>query len=587
MLYAASFTLLIIEAARHALDGLRHRLTGERSLAESVTIIDAPDIREAIDVITATPPDVVLLHLEEGADAVSSVRRLRKAAAHVPIVISTDAAHESLAFEAVQSGGQDYVITDLEDARVIWRVIRHALDRAALDARRETLLIREHDARLAADEAREDADRARANAEALERRATFLADASIALSTTLDPQTILATATQLAVPRLAHGVAAFVADDSGVLSLIKAAEQPPRDAARALAFVRRLVGQEPLARVLTRARRQGCVVLDGRPLMTRAGPEPTPASEAVSTAHCVLVPLRARERPLGLLLFIMGDGRRTHDPADLALIEAFASRVAMAVDNACLFEASQRAIRTRDLVLGIVSHDLRNPLSAIAMCATALRRSEHMRPDERQRLVAAIHDAVGWTQRLLGDLVDVTSIEAGRLSMDAYPIDPIMLLGKSLDLFDTDPGGVAVRLPPDVPEFLPTIVGDEQRILQVLGNLISNARKFSRPGGSITLGAAVVGGMLRFSVSDTGSGIAREDQPHIFDWFWRVARDRAERGAGLGLAIAKGIVNAHGGDIAVASSPGNGATFSFTIPLELPVGVVAATAGARPVGVNA
>ena len=163
-----------------------------------------------------------------------------------------------------------------------------------------------------------------------------------------------------------------MADDSGVLSLIKAAEQPPRDAARALAFVRRLVGQEPLARVLTRARRQGCVVLDGRPLMTRAGPAPALVSEAVSPAHCVLVPLRARERPLGLLLFIMGDGRRTHDPADLALIEAFASRVAMAVDNACLFEASQRAIRTRDLVLGIVSHDLRNPLSAIAMCATAL-----------------------------------------------------------------------------------------------------------------------------------------------------------------------------------------------------------------------
>ena len=283
-------------------------------------------------------------------------------------------------------------------------------------------------------------------------------------------------------------------------------------------------------------------------------------------------------------------------PATLAPPDPMGARVGAIVEGRVERVAVLPGDRVRagDALVYIHSHELadaQRDLSAAtsqrSFAETALRRSEHMRPDERQRLVAAIHDAVGWTQRLLGDLVDVTSIEAGRLSMDAYPIDPIMLLGKSLDLFDTDPGGVAVRLAPDVPEFLPTIVGDEQRILQVLGNLISNARKFSRPGGSITLGAAVVGGMLRFSVSDTGSGIAREDQPHIFDWFWRVARDRAERGAGLGLAIARGIVNAHGGDIAVASSPGNGATFSFTIPLELPVGVVAPTAGARPAGVNA
>ena len=587
MLRPGSFTLLVIEEAlAGARDGLRQRLAEVRSLAEAVTIIDAPAVPTGLDVLTTSRVDVVLLRLDDGVDAPSIVRRLRKVAPRVPIVAATVAAHEALAVEAVQSGAQDYVITDLDDARVIWRAIRHAVDRMALDERREALLIREHDARLAAEEAREDADRARARAEALERRATFLADTSGAVSTTLDPRTILATAARLVVPSLAQSAASFMADDAGVLSLVEATDHAPRVGARALAFVRRMVGREPLGRVLTRARRHGCIVLDGR---ASGSPrtEPAPPADAVSRRHCVLVPLRARDRPLGLLLLIMGNGRRQHDPDDLALVQAFASRVAVAVDNACLFEASQRAIRTRDRVLGIVSHDLRNPLSAIAMCATSLRSSEHMRAEERRRLVSAIHDAVRWTQRLLGDLVDFASIEAGRLSMDAYPIDPVVLLGKSLDLFETDPSGVVVRLAPDVPESLPRITGDEQRILQVLGNLISNARKFTPPGGSITLGARVVGGMLRFSVADAGPGIAPDHLPHIFDWFWRAANERADRGAGLGLAIAKGIVEAHGGHIAVESTPDAGATFSFTIPLQRPAGVLAGASGSRPVGARA
>ena len=591
MLRPTSFTLLIIEAPGGR-DGLRQRLGEVRSQAEAVAILDASDIREGIGILSEMPVDVVLLELVGAPDELSTIRGLRKAALRVPIVISTDAAHESLAFEAVQAGAQDYVITDLDDARVIWRAIRHAVERAALDQRREALLIREHDARLAAEEAREDADRARAKSEALERRASFLADASAELSATLDPQAILATAARLVVPALAEGAAAFMADENGVLSLVEATDLALPNGTQTMAFIRRMIGREPVPRVLTRARRVGCFVLDGRSELSSDSAEPADAAATSGgRRHCVLIPLRARERALGLLVLIMGNGRRNHDPVDLALVQAFASRIAAALDNASLFEASQHAIRTRDQVLGIVSHDLRNPLSAIGMCATALRSSEHMRADERRRLVAAIHDAVNWTQRLLGDLVDFASIEAGRLSMDAYSIDPIVLLGKSLDLFETDPSGVVVRLASDVPESLPRIMGDEQRILQVLGNLISNARKVTPAGGSVSLGAAVDGGTVRFSVADVGPGIAPEHQPHIFDWFWRASQGngRAERGAGLGLAIAKGIVEAHDGRIEVESTPGHGATFSFTIPVARPaVGVVGeSVAAGRPIGARA
>jgi signal transduction histidine kinase len=294
----------------------------------------------------------------------------------------------------------------------------------------------------------------------------------------------------------------------------------------------------------------------------------------------VLIPLRARDQVLGLLALVVCTLRRHDAAADLALAQVFAARVAAAVDNACLYEESRRATRTRDHVLGIVSHDLRNPLSAIGMSANALSTATALGSDERVRLVATIRDAVTWMQRLLGDLVDVAAIEAGRLSMNPRRVDPVVLLGRSLNLFEQSATGVMVQLAPEVPEWLPAIVADEERILQVLANLISNARKVTPATGVITLGARAVDGAVRFSIADSGPGIPREHHQRIFDWFWRASHERAERGTGLGLAIAKGIVDAHGGRIEVESTPGHGATFSFTVPTARPTTITSDPAAA-------
>jgi len=567
MTVPASFTLLII--SRHAeLDRLEHRLRGAGSPKEPVAVLRAVRARDAVEIISNAAVDAILLSPSAlGADF-SAIRTLRRAAPHVPIVVATDAAHESLAFQAVQAGAQDYVIKELDNSRVWWRALRHAVERETLARRRDALLVREHDARLAAEEAREEANRAREQAETLERRAIFLADASAALSTPLDARAALETAVRLSVPTLAEGAAALAATDEGKLTFLASATGESPRCEQALEMVRALADLGSVAQVLAKARRHGCTVLDSAPSFSleTAGlmrsddlpAEPLP---------CVLIPLRARERTLGLLVLVLCTEERLGCAADVALARAFATRVATALDNAVLYEASQRATRTRDRVLGIVSHDLRNPLGAIGLCANALRRSDKLRAGERQRLVGTIQDAVALTQRLLGDLVDVAAIEAGRLSIKVRRVDPIVLLSRCLDLFEQDPGAVPVRLADEVPEWLPAIAGDEQRILQVAANLIVNARKFTPTGGSITLGARVAGDAVQFSVSDTGPGIALEDQRHIFDWFWRASHERAERGTGLGLAIAKGIVEAHGGRITVASAPGCGSTFSFTIPL--------------------
>ena len=569
MTHEDSLTLLIVDDRAAEVEQLRRDLATSSDRSKPVTILDARDEQAALAVALGTTVDVILPALRgREDDARAALARLAASAPQATIVVATDPAREAMAFRLVQAGAQGYILAGADDGRLMWRVIRQAVEREARARRREGELAREHAARLTAEKAFRAADLARANAEAVERRASFLSEASAELSATLDPREALRTATRFIVPTLAQGAAAFITSDDGALEPVSSVNECGVACVPALESIRELATGENVASVLARARRRGCVVLDSGPgpgLVANA-PDETPA--------CVLIPLRARERVIGLLALVMCIGQPHDTAAHLALAQVFAARVAAAVDNACLYEASRRATRTRDHVLGIVSHDLRNPLSAINLCANALGEIDGLDASERAHLVATIRDAVTWMQRLLGDLVDVASIEAGRLSMNPRRVDPIVLLGRSLDLFEHGANGVMVRLGPNVPEWLPAIVGDEERILQVLANLISNARKVTPPGGSITLGADVADGAVRFSVADSGPGIAPEHRQRIFDWFWRASHERAERGTGLGLAIAKGIVDAHGGHIEVESTPGHGATFSFTIPTARPSATV-------------
>lgn len=224
---------------------------------------------------------------------------------------------------------------------------------------------------------------------------------------------------------------------------------------------------------------------------------------------------------------------------------------------------AEAAVQARDEVLRVVSHDLGNYLSAASVNAAVLLRllpegeAEHLRPR-----VAGIRDALVQTQRLRQDLLDVASIEAGRLAVEPEPHDPAVLLGEALELFAPVAAEHEIELVPSKP--LPTVLADRTRVLQVLGNLIGNAAKFTRAGGRIELRAEAADGCVRVSVADSGAGIPAENLPHVFDRFWKV-REGNRHGAGLGLAIARGIVEAHGGEIGVESTLGEGATFSFTL----------------------
>jgi len=226
-------------------------------------------------------------------------------------------------------------------------------------------------------------------------------------------------------------------------------------------------------------------------------------------------------------------------------------------------DALRCAVAAREHVLGVVAHDLRNPLHVIQLQAQLLLRSEEGGSAQRE-MARTIQRQVKRMDRMIDDLLDVTRIEAGTLTIERSPLAPQALLDEALQAHLPDAAAGELQLSGEVKAGTPEVHADRERIIQVLDNLIGNAIKFTAPGGRIALAAAPGPGEAVFSVADTGIGIDAESLQHIFDRLWQAGADR--RGVGLGLAISKSIVEAHGGRIWVESAPGRGSTFRFTLP---------------------
>lgn len=281
----------------------------------------------------------------------------------------------------------------------------------------------------------------------------------------------------------------------------------------------------------------------------------------------LLVPLIAREHVLGVLSILRVGAPRPFTDADQEVAAELALRAAFALDNARLYETAQQATIARDHALGVVSHDLRNPISAIGMCARALLHATPLDDLERRELVSTIVDSTELTQRMIRDLLDVASIEVGRLAVERrlLPVKPS--LDRSAELFRREATERGVTLHVECDAGLPEITGDEHRIVQVLANLLGNAMRFTERGGSVTVGARRAGSAVEIFVRDSGAGIPASELPRIFDRYWSVRRNAPKGGTGLGLAIARGIVEAHGGRLWAESTVGHGSTFRFTIPV--------------------
>ena len=403
-----------------------------------------------------------------------------------------------------------------------------------------------------------------------EERQRFLARASATLSTSLETEATLIAASHCGVPYLA---------DCAVLDLIEPSGEVRRsvsvhDDPHFTRVLRLLEGRAasapswpfPVADVLASG---DLVVRRQLPAGWMQTPGADLPSELVSIGvHAfITAPLRARGRVFGALTLLATDPNRACSEDECAIAVSLAERVAAALDNAALYREAKRASQARDDLAGIVSHDLRNPLSAISMCARVLAERP---PDDRAKqreLAGAILDSVALMQRLIQDLLDVATIESGHLRIALESADLGAVARRALSMVQEQAGERGVQVSSRIPSLEPMRI-DAMRMEQVFANLLANAVKFTDRGGTVSLELVLEPNDVYVTITDSGIGIPPEAMPHIFDRFWHSRRSARTVGTGLGLAIAKGIVVAHGGQIDVTSTVGKGSTFSFRLPME-------------------
>ena len=236
-----------------------------------------------------------------------------------------------------------------------------------------------------------------------------------------------------------------------------------------------------------------------------------------------------------------------------------------------LYRAAEEAGRDREKMVAVVSHDLKNPLSTIQMAVSFLL--EDIVPDDEahameRRQLNAIKRESGRMYRLIHDLLDANAIEAGKLHVKRSLQEVTPLVDEVVETLRPLAAAKRIELAVETAPELPQLHVDRDRLFQVFSNLGGNAIKFTPEGGRVLIRARCDDDAVAFDVVDTGPGIPPADLPRVFDRYWQ-AKQTASLGSGLGLTIAKGIVEAHGGRIAVSSVPGEGTVFSFAIPLGM------------------
>jgi K+-sensing histidine kinase KdpD len=298
--------------------------------------------------------------------------------------------------------------------------------------------------------------------------------------------------------------------------------------------------------------------------------------QAEDIAYLAVVGLTLAEERLGMLCA----GRRYREPfseGDLAFLNALAQEGALSIRNARLYERERQQVQRLQTLealqasfVSVVSHELRTPLTCIKTSVDMLESTQDRDlPGIREELLHTIAHHTGRLETLVEDLMDATRLEAGQLTLSLQPTDLRLLVERTLRAFAPLVKDKKQVMDMDLPEDLEPALLDRHRIEQVLTNLISNAHKFAAKGGHIGIALSAEDHDLHLTVSDDGPGIPLAQQDRIFDKFYVVTDGRGLTGVGLGLYIARQLVELHGGRIWVESEPGKGSAFHVVLPKEL------------------
>ena len=290
------------------------------------------------------------------------------------------------------------------------------------------------------------------------------------------------------------------------------------------------------------------------------------AQPAVGISSLMIVPVVTRGGPQAVIALAMRSSGRSYRPVDLIVAEELAQRVALALENGRLYATAHEAVASREEVLRVVSHDLRNPVNAILTTLALLRDVGHERRSEEQKWMDIVQRAGEEMQQLIDDLLAVSTFEQGQFSISRSRVSAQSLVDDACVVLKPLADAKGLTLIREVAPDTPDVWADPRQVSRILSNLVGNAIKFTPSGGTITISVDRSGDSAHFAISDTGAGIPKAEISKVFRRFWQV-RKGDRRGVGLGLPIAKGFVEGHGGRIWAESQEGRGTTFHFTLPV--------------------
>ena len=402
-----------------------------------------------------------------------------------------------------------------------------------------------------------------------EEEVRFLAKAGKVLAYSLDAKVTAARACRLAISRFGECCVVDLLDDGLPAHQIIAHVQHRReDWARQLGamFPPEAEAEHGVPRVLRTGLSEIFPLPDSSSGVASLGASHPRFLRQIGARSYICAPLKVRGRMLGAITFIReSDTRFTEKDSDLA--DQFAERLSVAVENARLYHEAERAVRLRQDILAIVSHDLRTPLGNVLSSVESLLHTavSHERRVAGRRQLEVIRRSVQQMDRMISDLLDLSSIEAGHLSVERSNQDLQVLVEEVLESVQPTLMQKRLEVFANFPGKRILVHCDRERILQALGNILGNAAKFTPEGGRIEIEAESRAREARLSITDNGPGIPRARLAHVFDRYWQ-AEGHSKGGRGLGLFIAKGIIEAHEGRIWVESDLGKGSTFSITLP---------------------
>lgn len=406
-----------------------------------------------------------------------------------------------------------------------------------------------------------------------ERRLRFIAEASRVLASSLDYETTLEQMARLAVAALGDYCLVDLVEADGRIRRVAASH---RDPARQQ-LVERLREYPPDP---SQAGGVGKVLRTGQPEIVGDIPDEALGSLVRDEEHLrvarelgvksfLTVPLVARERTVGALTFASARAQRDYTPEDVAYAQEIAARAALAIENARLYSRAQEVNRVMDEFLATLSHELRTPLTPIIGWANMIR-SGQLDAAEAGQGIRVIEKNSHALSRLINDLLDMSSILSGKMRIERAPVELGAVVREAVETVRTQAAARSVALEVETGGLAPAVVsGDRTRLVQIFWNLLNNAVKFSREDGRVRVSVGAADGAARVRVEDEGVGIAPEFLPHIFERFRQadMGTTRQHGGLGIGLALVKSLVEAHGGSVSAASGgEGRGSSFTVTLP---------------------